>query len=519
MGKNNQLLSNLRYDFPSSIVVFLVALPLCLGIALASGAPTLFAGIISGIVGGLVIGTISKSSVSVSGPAAGLTVIVLNGIQTLNSFEIFLTAIIIAGALQIVFGVIRAGLLGNFFPVAVIKGMLAAIGLILILKQIPHFLGYDADFEGDQSFVHMSSYEIFSNISKAGEQNTFTDIIHAVLNPNIGAIIVGVIALLILIGWSIKAVKNNRILSLIPAPLLAVVAAIVTNLIFVSSFPELALSGNHLVEVPMPKSFDEFKGQFTFPDFSAILNKDLWIVAVTIAIIASLESLLSIDAADKLNPGPRVTPPNRELIAQGVGNMTAGLIGGLPVTAVIVRSSANIAAGARSKMSAILHGVWLLLAVIFIPRLLNMIPLAALAAILFQVGFKLVTPKIFAETYRKGWSQFLPFVITVIAILFSDLLIGIMIGMAAGIFFVMRSNFSSAISVTKDKGNYLIRFKKDVSFLNKFSLRKAFDRIPDSSYVIIDINKSALDHDIRETIEDFRGSAEHRDITIEIKQS
>lgn len=520
MGKNNHLLSNLRYDLPASIVVFLVALPLCLGIALASGAPNLFSGVIAGIIGGIVVGSISKSNISVSGPAAGLTVIVANGISDLGSYEIFLAAVVVAGIIQIILGIVKAGILGSFFPVSVIKGMLAAIGLILILKQIPHFLGYDNDFEGDESFIHANSYKVLDNVDKMTEQNTFTDIFHAFYYPNPGSIIIGAISLLILFLWGQRFIKSRKYLALIPAPLLVVFVSIGINQFFQSNLSHFYLSDNHVVQVPIPKSITEFSTQFIFPDFTGMLKSQFWFIAFTIAVIASLETLLSIDAADKLDPWRRTTPNNRELIAQGAGNMLSGLVGGLPLTAVIVRSSANIAAGGRSKLSAVFHGVWLLLAVAFIPGLLNMIPKAALAAVLLQVGFKLVKPTIFFDMYTKGWSQFIPFVVTVLAIVFTDLLMGILIGMAIGVYYVIKTNYRSAITITHDGQNYLIKFKRDVSFLNKLTLRKLFDRIPNSSYVIVDINKNLfVDQDIRELIDDFRKVSIHRDITVEIKYS
>lgn len=520
MGKNNNLLSSLKYDLPSSIVVFLVALPLCLGIALAAGAPNLFSGLIAGIVGGIVVGAISKSHTSVSGPTASLLVIMSTGIIGLGSYQVFLSAVVLAGVFQILMGVARAGLIGNFFPVSVIKGMLAAIGLILVLKQIPHFLGYDNDFEGDESFIHATSYQLLENIDQMTKQNTFTDIFHAFYYPNTGSIIIGTIALLILVVWGHHKVRSNRILSLVPAPLLVVFVSVGINAFFRARFPGLFLSENHLVQVPIPNSFGDFKSQFMFPDFSLVLNPKVWVVAFTIALISSLETLLSIDAADKLDPWRRKTPNNRELIAQGTGNIVSGLIGGLPLTAVIVRSSTNIAAGSRTKVSAILHGVFLLLAVAFIPGLLNLIPKAALAAILLQVGVKLVKPSIFFDMYTKGWSQFIPFVVTIVAIMFTDMLLGFSIGMGVGIYYVIKTNYRSAIVITHDNQNYLIRFKRDVSFLNKYSLRKIFDRIPEASFVIIDINKNLfVDQDIRETIEDFKKIAVNKDIIVEIKYS
>lgn len=520
MSKSSRVLSNLRYDIPASIVVFLVALPLCMGIAGASKAPGQLPGIIAGMVGGLIVGAISRSQVSVSGPAAGLTVIVASGIATLQSYPAFLAALVVAGLLQLLLGFIKAGVVSNFFPHSVIKGMLASIGLILILKQFEHFVGYDSDFEGDESFTHAESYGLVDNLKQMLKQNTFTDIYDAIIGLDLGATIVGVICLAVLAVLSIKALKKSRLFLFLPPPLIVVMLGIGINALFIRYFPSLSLQGEHLVKMPIPKNVGDLQAQIVFPDFSQMMSPQFWTVALTIAIIASIETLLSIDAGDKLDPYRRKTPRNRELMAQGMGNMVSGMLGGLPVTSVIVRTSANIASGARSQTSAIMHGVWLMAAIIFLPGVLNLIPKSALAAILLQVGFKLVKPSIFFDMFTKGWSQFIPFVVTVVAILFSDLLVGILIGMVVGIYFVVRTNYRTAIAITKDGQNYLIRFKKDVSFLNKISLSKVFDRIPDSSYVIIDIRKNLfVDHDIKESIEDFKAQAVHRDITIEIKYS
>lgn len=514
---NKYLIQNLRHDLPAGLVVFLVALPLCLGIAFASGAPP-FSGIIAGIVGGLVVGVISGSQLSVSGPAAGLTVIVINGIQNLGSFELLTAAVLVAGLIQILLGLLRLGILGSFFPVSVIKGMLAAIGLILILKQIPHFVGYDADFEGDESFMLKSSREVTDSGEKGKAHNTFLDIWYALQKPTIGALLIGSVSMLVMLIWSLPLIQRNSFLKLIPAALLAVITGLVMNLLYESFFPSLMLSNDHLVQVPVFSSWDAFTGTLAMPDFSRIGDSVFWVTAITLAVIASIESLLSIDATDKLDPQKRITPLNRELIAQGSGNIVSGLLGGLPVTAVIVRSSANIAAGGKTKISAVSHGFLLLIAVVSVPTLLNKIPLSSLAAVLMMVGYKLTTPKLYVKTFKDGVSQFLPFLVTIIAILFTDLLIGISIGTVLGLFFVFKTNFRSAILMVKDGNNYLIRFKKDVSFLNKSKLRSMLLQIPNGSHVIIDSSRSVfLDHDIDETIRDFMESAKHKDITIEIK--
>jgi len=500
-------LKNFNHDLPASIVVFLVALPLCLGVALASGAP-LFAGIIAGVVGGIVVGSISGSALSVSGPAAGLTTIVLSSIATMGSFDAFLTTVFLAGIIQFVLGVLKAGTIGNYFPSSVIKGMLAAIGIILILKQIPHAIGYDKDFEGDESFIQPDG------------ENTFTEIFNAFGYINFGAVIIFGVSLMILMLWEKPFIKNHKFSTLLPAPLFVVLAGILLNILFTNSFAPLAIHEDHLVSLPVADSLASFVNQFELPDLSVIQRKETWTIAFTIAIVASLESLLSIDAVDKLDPFKRTSPLSRELKAQGLANVVCGLIGGLPVTAVIVRSSANVAAGARTRTSAISHGLLLLITALFIPTLLNKIPLASLAAILLMVGYKLTKPSLIRSMYLKGKDQFIPFAVTIVAILLSDLLIGITIGILVGLFFVLKTNFHRALFSVNEKGNYLIRLTKDVSFLNKALLRQTFKDIPDGSNVIIDGARSAfIDQDILETINDFRESASNRDISVELKQT
>lgn len=509
MRSSDQLhpFKNLNYDLPASIVVFLVALPLCLGVALASGAP-LFAGVIAGVVGGIVVGLFSGSALSVSGPAAGLTTIVLSSISSMGSFEAFLVTVFLAGLIQLIFGFLKAGSIGNYFPSSVIKGMLAAIGIILILKQIPHAFGYDRDFEGDESFF------------QADGENTFTELFHAFSFITPGALIICVMSIIILLVWEVPAVRRLKAARFVPAPLIVVILGLVMNEIFRTANSALAIGEEHLVSLPVSKDISDFIGQFTFPDFSAVTTTKCWIVAFTIAIVASLESLLSIDAVDKLDPMKRTTPLNRELKAQGMANMLSGLIGGLPVTAVIVRSTANLSAGARTRTSTVVHGILLLLTAVFIPTLLNKIPLASLAAILLSVGYKLAKPAIFIGMYKKGMNQFIPFVVTVLAILLTDLLIGITIGILVGLFFVLKTNFSRSIISVHVDGNYLIRLTKDVSFLNKALLRQTFSEIPDGSKVIIDGTRPAfIDQDIEEAIIDFRESASNRSITVELRQS
>jgi MFS superfamily sulfate permease-like transporter len=497
-------LGNLKHDLPASVVVFLVAIPLCLGIALASGAPML-SGLIAGIIGGIVVGSFSGSNLSVSGPAAGLTTIVISAISQLGSYEAFLCAVVLGGFFQIVLGLLKAGTIGHFFPVAVIKGMLSAIGLILILKQIPHALGYDKDFEGDDAFFQSDG------------ENTFSEIVNALNYFSGGAIIISVISIIILVLWDRPSIKNHGFLKFIPGPLLVVIFGILANAFFNSTIPALGIAAEHLVTLPNAAAFFE---QMTFPDFSNFANINVYVVAITIALVASLESLLSIEAADKLDEFKRITPLNRELRAQGIGNMVSGLLGGLPVTAVIVRSSANINAGARSKAAAIGHGVLLLTAVMAIPHLLSLIPFSALAAILIVTGFKLTKPSLYREMLRKGWNQFLPFIITIAAIILSNLLIGIFIGIAVGLFFVLKSNFREAISITNNGQNYLLKLNKDVTFLNKALLRKTFEQIPDNSTLIIDGGGTMfIDNDISETIGDFILNAPSRNITVELNKT
>lgn len=500
-------LDNLSHDVPAALVVFLVALPLCLGIALASGAP-LFSGLISGVIGGIVAGTLSKSSLSVSGPAAGLATIVFSAIQELGSFPLFLLAVLIAGVIQIILGYLRAGTIGHFFPAAVIKGMLAAIGLILILKQIPHAMGYDADFEGDESFF------------QADNQNTFTEILKAYDYITPGAVVISVLSLFILIVWPKPFIQRFAWTKYVPGALVVVAMGIALNALFINYIPYLAIRESHLVDLGGFSGVGSLGQVVAFPDFAGIGDMRVWRIAVTIALVASIESLLSIEATDKLDPYRRITPLNDELKAQGASNILSGVFGGLPITAVIVRSSANIIAGGRTKASAILHGVFLIVVVLALPSLLQQIPLASLAGVLLVVGYKLNTPLLYRETFRKGVDQFLPFLVTIIAILFTDLLVGITIGVLVAVFFVLKTNVQTAVIVVNTGSQFLIKFTKDVSFLHKAMLRRAFEKVPQDATVIIDGTRSQfLDADIIETIEDFIKSAPTKSITVELKKS
>ena len=486
------LKKNFKKDLPASVVVFLVALPLCLGIALASGAP-LFAGLISGIIGGIVVASFSGSQLSVSGPAAGLTVIVLGAITSLGSYQTFLLAVVLAGIFQIVLGLIKAGTIGNYFPSSVIEGMLAAIGLILILKQLPHAVGVDTDFDGDQQFL------------QSNNQNTFSAIGDALNHVSLAAIVISAISIGILLLWP-KIKKIN----VIPAPLIVVIFGIGAAIVFAGTTYDLRI--DQMVEIPVVGNFGEFLGLFTTPDFSAFANKEVYIVGATIAVVASLETLLSIEAVDKIDPIKRVSPTNRELLAQGIGNICSGMIGGLPVTAVIVRSSANVSAGARTRMSAIFHGGWLLLAVLFIPQVINLIPLSCLAAILLVVGYKLTRLSLFKHMYGKGWDQFVPFVVTILAVLFTDLLKGVGIGLLVAVFYLLRTNMRNSyfykVQQEGDKKHLRVKLAEEVSFLNKAAIQVLLTKIPKDSYVIIDGTNSRYIHpDVLETIFNFRDNA------------
>lgn len=503
----NKIFKNIGSDFSSAIVVFLVALPLCLGIAMGSGAP-LFAGIIAGIVGGIVIGSLSGSQLSVSGPAAGLTVIVATGITSLPTYEVFLLAVTLSGVFQVILGYIKAGVIGDYIPTSVITGMLSAIGLILILKQIPHFVGYNADFEGNESFTQNN------------HENTFTSLAHAVRSITPLAVIIGVVSLLIQILWEKVLVKRARIFKFIPAPLVVVLVGTLINYAFLTQSHPWALKANLLVSIPVASSLNEFASFIRMPDFNAIGLPMMWKTAVTITLVASLETLLNIEASDELDPYNRVTPTNRELKAQGVGNMVSGMLGGLPLTSVIVRTSANVNAGAKTKMSTILHGTMLLASVSLIPGILNIIPLSALAAVLIYTGFKLAKPSIFVKLYKRGFDQFAPFVITILAILFTDLLIGIIIGLVSGLFFVLRSNFKTSVLVVHDDNKYLVRLRKDVSFLNKPILKSKLEEVPENSYVLIDtLRADFIDKDVIDVINDFLHHAHLKNIRVEIKKS
>nr|WP_314896000.1 SulP family inorganic anion transporter [uncultured Flavobacterium sp.] len=506
MTKKINLFANLKSDFASGLVVFLVALPLCLGIAMASGAP-LFSGIISGVIGGIVVGYLSKSHLSVSGPAAGLTAIILTAITDLGAFDIFLTAVFIAGLIQLGLGFIKAGTISNYFPTNVIEGMLAGIGIIIIMKQLPHAFGYDSDFEGDQSFMQTDG------------SNTFSALFGLFDYVQLGSIIITVISLIILIAWD--KVPFLKKLKLIPGALIAVIVGVVLNEIFTSTGSSLAIAKEHLVSLPVPKTFEEFKQIIVTPNFSGITNPKVWIVGLTIAIVASIETLLCIEASDRMDIQKRYTDTNVELKAQGIGNIVSSLLGGLPMTSVVVRSSANNNAGAKSKMSAIIHGVLLLVSVVTIPLILNKIPLATLAAILLLVGYKLAKPSTFKHFWKKGKYQFVPFIATLSAVVFTDLLKGVALGIVISIIFILKGNLKRAYYFRKEEyadGDVIhIDLAQEVSFLNKAAIKLTLNHIPENSKVIINAQDTVyIAHDILDLIHEFK-TIKAKDDNIKVK--
>lgn len=503
------MFKELKSDLPASIVVFFVAVPLCLGIALASGAP-LFAGIIAGIVGGIIVGMASGSPLGVSGPAAGLAVIVLTSIAAIGSWPAFLLAVVLAGIIQLIMGFAKAGFIAYFFPSSVIKGMLTGIGLLIILKQIPHALGYDKDAIGDDSFFQFDGENTISAILKALE----------VFTP--GAVLIAAISIAILVLWDKVLTKKHKIFGMLNGPLVVVVIGIVMFNLYKSGTLNFSLADDQVVRLPVANSVSEFFSFFTFPDFSAITNFKVWEVAVVLAIVASLETLLCVEATDKMDPHKRITPTNRELKAQGLGNIVSGFIGGLPITQVIVRSTANISFGGKTKMSAILHGVFLLISALTVAGVLNMIPLASLAAILFLVGYKLAKPSLFKQMYKLGWEQFIPFTATVVGILATDLLKGITIGILFGIFYTLRHSYRNSHhmkeTITTEVGHdvHHLVLAEEVSFFNKANVIKELDEIPANSKVIIDFSKSkSVAHDVLELIKDYEINAKTKNITVE----
>jgi MFS superfamily sulfate permease-like transporter len=509
MESNNELspIKNFKHDIPASIVVFLVAMPLCLGIAMASGAP-LYSGLISGIIGGIVVGALSGSSLGVSGPAAGLAVIVLNTITDLGGFEIFLVAVVLAGILQLIMGFAKGGTVAYFFPSSVIHGMLAGIGILIFLKQIPHAFGYDKVPAGDFKFSQNDGHTTFSEFSYMLE------------NISPGVLIITTTSLIILILWNTKYFKNLKFTKLIQGPLVAVISGILLNKFF-ASYPELYIKAEHLANVPVADSISGFFNNFSFPDISALANPNVYISAIVIAVVASLETLLCVEASDKQDPLKRITPTNRELKAQGVGNIISGLIGGLPVTQVIVRSSANAQSGGKTKASTVAHGMLLLISIIVIPKVLNLIPLGTLAAILLVVGYKLAKPELFKKMYKQGLGQFTPFIVTILGIVFTDLLKGIALGMVVAVLIILRNNFKIPYKMKKEnlagRDKIKIALSEDVTFLNKASILKTLAQIPNNTTVEINAtNTQFIHHDVIEIIEDFEINAKARNINVSI---
>lgn len=504
------LFAHSKQDLSAGLVVFLVALPLCLGIALASGAP-LFSGIIAGVVGGIVIGSLSGSSVSVSGPAAGLTVIVLSAIETLGSFQIFLLAVMLAGGLQLLMGVFKLGIISHYIPSSIIKGLLAAIGLTLIIGQLPVAVGYNAD-----------AAAAFAATAAPAADNAFISFMNSFTFVQTGAIIISIVSFFILLAWDQPKLKQYAFFKTVPGALIVVVMGILLNQLFKAVAPELYLDGSQLVRLPVLDDFSEVGSLIALPDFSAWNNPQVYVIAFTIAIIASVETLLNLEAADKLDPHKRISPTNRELKVQGIGNIISGMLGGLPTTSVIVRSSTNVYFGAQTKLSAIFHGILLLACVLLIPATLNMLPLSALAVILITIGYKLTRVQIYQSMYKLGWSQFIPFVTTVAAIMLTDLLQGILIGMAVAIFFVLRNNYKFSFNYEhKDKApdqQIRIELSEEVTFLNKGSMLLTLRNIPENSRVLIDGTRSKnIDGDVLEIINNFKETAKEKNITLELK--
>jgi len=498
----------IKNDFPASVVVFFVALPLCLGIALASGAP-LFSGVIAGVIGGIIVGSLSGSQLGVSGPAAGLAAIVFTAIADLGGYENFLLAVVLGGIIQLIFGLLKAGIIGYYFPSSVIKGMLTGIGIIIILKQIPHFFGYDADPEGDFSFLQVDG------------ENTFSEIIKSFKHISLGSTVIALIGMAIMLIWDSVLAKKAKFFKVIQGPLVAVVVGVLYY-VLTSNNSMFGIASENLVSVPVPDSASSFFNQFSFPNFGAITNPKIWIVAFTIALVASLETLLCVEAADKLDPKKRVTPTNRELLAQGTGNILSGLIGGLPITQVIVRSSANVQSGGRTKLSAIIHGFLLLISVILMPSILNKIPLSVLAAILLIVGYKLAKPSLFKSMFKMGWKQFIPFAVTVVGIVFTDLLVGIGLGLGVGVVVILIKSYQNSHFLhIEDKSNGVHKIKmtlaEEVTFFNKGAILKELDALPNDAQLEIDVRKTRyLDNDIIEILEDFSEKAQNKSINVKL---
>ncbi|QJR81885.1 SulP family inorganic anion transporter [Alteromonas pelagimontana] len=497
----------IKNDLPAGIVVFFVALPLCLGIALASGAP-LFAGVIAGIIGGIVVGLASGSRLGVSGPAAGLAVIVFDAISTLGSWEIFLSAVVMAGVFQILLGFLRAGFIAYFFPTSVITGMLTGIGLLIILKQLPFLFGWHSDFLGEESF------------SQANGENTFSAIEHAISLMSPSVIAISGISLAVLILWDKYLTKQHKIFQLIQGPIVVVLMGILFTVMLAQAGSPLTSA--QMVSLPVIDSLSSFADELSFPDFSQIFSIEVISLALVMAAVASIETLLCVEATDKLDPAKNTTPTNRELKAQGLGNVVSGLVGGLPITQVIVRSSANITFGAKTKLSAVLHGMFLLIAILALTTMLNLIPLASLAAILIVVGYKLAKPAMFAFMYRSGWEQFIPFFATIAVMIVTDLLTGVIVGLGFSLFFTLKHSYKNSyhfkdiVTEENEISTHHIVLAEEVSFFNKPSILKKLNSIPKDSKVILDFsNSKSVAYDVIELVKDFIAQAGHRNIQVE----
>ncbi len=503
---NSGLFSSLKYDFPAGITVFLISIPLSLGIALASGAP-LFSGLIAGIIGGIIVTPLSGSSLGISGPTAGLAIIVLSAVQQLG-FNAFLLALVLAGVIQICMGLAKAGVIAYYFPSSVVNGMLSGIGFILFLKQIPHAIGYDWDYEGDSAFFQPDSYSSLSELA------------HMLAFSSPTAILIALVSLAILILWEQPFMKKYRLFQLFQGVLIAILVGVLINQGLINWYPELALRGNHLVMIPVLQNTSDLLNQLHYPDFSQLSNSAIYLTALTLALVASLETLLCVEAVDKLDPYKRVTPSNRELIAQGIGNACSGLLGGLPLAQVIVRSSINIQSGATNKVSGTICGLLLLIAVILIPTLLNKIPLASLASVLLVVGYKLIRPSVFKIMYKAGMYHFIPFCVTIVGMVFTDLLVGLAIGLIFALFSILLENYKSAFYFNESHvGNKIIlRLSEHVSFLNKANIQQTFEQLPDYSEVVIDATRSKyIDYDVFEIIENFKIEAQRKHIKLTIE--
>ncbi len=496
----NSFFKTWRNDFSAGIVVFLVALPLCLGIGLAStsvenivGLPNIFAGLIAGVIGGIVVGFFSGSKLGVSGPAAGLITIIIASISSLGNYQGFLLAVVISGFIQLIAGYMKAGVIAGYVPSSVIKGMLAAIGITLILKEIPHLVGYDADFIGDESFIQKDGH------------NTLSELLYALNGIGLGSLLIGFLSLIILIIWDLPFMKKVKAIDKIPGALVVVVLSILFNVVFNSFIPTFKISSEHLVQIPIVKSFNDFSSLFTFPDFSFLSNPNVYAIAITLALVGSLETLLSVEATDKLDPEKNITPKNQELKAQGIGNIVSGLIGGLPVTQVIVRSSANINSGGKSKLSTIFHGSLLLISILLIPSILNLIPLAALGAVLIMVGYKLTKVSLFKQMFALGQEQFIPFILTIVGVLFTDLLKGIGIGMLVAIFYILKSNYKNHFTKKQNENETIITLSEEVTFLNKSGIQEMLMNVLPHTKLVIDGSKcKSIDYDVMELLFEFQ---------------